>query len=85
MAGAADGGPFDVIAVTGSLPSEEPLSMLRQQLTQGGRLFAIVGEAPVMAARLEVRLAGGSYRREALFETSVPALRNVPEPERFVF
>jgi protein-L-isoaspartate(D-aspartate) O-methyltransferase len=86
MAGPVDGGPFDVIAVTGSLPTEEPVSMLTQQLAPGGRLFVIVGEDPVMEARLETRVGPGSdLRREELFETSVPALENVPQPERFVF
>ncbi|MCG6942436.1 MAG: protein-L-isoaspartate O-methyltransferase [Thiohalocapsa sp.] len=86
MAAPVDGGPFDVIAVTGSVPTEEPVPMLAQQLAPGGRLFVIVGEDPVMEARLETRIGSGSdLRREALFETSVPALRNVPQPERFVF
>jgi protein-L-isoaspartate(D-aspartate) O-methyltransferase len=86
MTSRVDGGPFDVIAVTGSLPSEESVPMLAQQLTPGGRLFVIVGEDPVMQARLETRIGPGSdLRREELFETSVPALRNVPQPERFVF
>ncbi|WP_295887210.1 protein-L-isoaspartate O-methyltransferase [uncultured Thiohalocapsa sp.] len=86
MVGPVDGGPFDVIAVTGSLPTEEPVPMLAQQLKPGGRLFVIVGEDPVMEARLETRIgAAGDLRREALFETSVPPLRNVPQPERFVF
>jgi protein-L-isoaspartate(D-aspartate) O-methyltransferase len=86
MAGPMDGGPFDVIAVTGSVPTEEPLPMLAQQLAPGGRLFVIVGEDPVMEARLETRIGSVSdLRREALFETSVPVLQNVPEPERFVF
>jgi protein-L-isoaspartate(D-aspartate) O-methyltransferase len=86
MAGPVDGGPFDVIAVTGSLPTEEPVPMLAQQLAPGGRLFVIVGEDPVMEAKLETRVgAAGDLRREELFETSVPALKNVPQPERFVF
>jgi protein-L-isoaspartate(D-aspartate) O-methyltransferase len=78
-------GPFDVIAVTGSMPTAEPLAMLRQQLSEGGRLFAVVGEAPLMEAILETHLDAGDVRREVLFETSVPALRNVPEPQRFAF
>lgn len=85
LAGPVDGGPFDVIAVTGSLPNEELLPMLRQQLNAGGRLFAVIGEPPLMEALLETRLAGGDVRRASLFETSIPPLRNVPEPERFVF
>jgi protein-L-isoaspartate(D-aspartate) O-methyltransferase len=81
-----DGGPFNVIAVTGSVPTDEPVPALAQQLAPGGRLFIIVGEEPVMQARLETRLGHGpDLRRQDLFETSVPALRNVPEPERFVF
>jgi protein-L-isoaspartate(D-aspartate) O-methyltransferase len=85
MVGPVDGGPFDIIAVTGSLPTEEPLPMLRGQLTDGGRLFAVIGEQPVMEAVLETRMQGGDVRRESLFETAVPALRNLPTPERFVF
>ena len=85
LAGPVDGGPFDVIAVTGSVPNEELLPMLRQQLSAGGRLFAIIGEPPLMQAVLETRLAGGDIRREGLFETCIPALQNVPEPQRFVF
>jgi len=85
LAGPLEDGPFDVIAVTGSLPTEEPLAMLRQELAEGGRLFAVLGEAPLMQAILETRLTTGDVRREMLFETSVPALRNVPEPERFAF
>jgi protein-L-isoaspartate(D-aspartate) O-methyltransferase len=81
-----DAGPFDVIAVTGSVPTEEPIPMLARQLAPGGRLFIIVGEDPVMEARLETRVgASADLRRESLFETSVPALKNVPQPERFVF
>jgi len=77
--------PFDAIAVTGSMPTDESLAMLRQQLAAGGRLFAILGEPPLMEALLETRLASGDVRRRVLFETSVPPLRNVPEPERFAF
>jgi protein-L-isoaspartate(D-aspartate) O-methyltransferase len=85
FAGPVDGGPFDVIAVTGSVPNEELLPMLRQQLSTGGRLFAVIGEPPLMQAVLETRLAGGDVRREGLFETCIPSLQNVPEPQRFVF
>ena len=86
LAAPVDGGPFDVIAVTGSMPTDEPIPALAQQLAPGGRLFVIVGEEPVMQARLETRVGPGpDLRRQELFETSVPALVNVPQPERFVF
>lgn len=77
--------PFDVIAVTGSLPNDVALASLQDQLAPGGRLFAVVGEEPVMEALLVTRIEAGVFRRESLFETSVPALENVPETERFVF
>jgi len=77
--------PFDVIAVTGSLPSDQPLALLQEQLARGGRLFVVIGEAPVMEALLITRTGERHFRRESMFETSLPALANVPEPERFSF
>jgi protein-L-isoaspartate(D-aspartate) O-methyltransferase len=74
---------FDVIAVTGSLP------VLHQGfhtlLRPGGRLFVIVGKPPVMQAVLITRVGDQEWNRENLFETSVPALVNAPEPEAFHF
>ena len=74
---------FDVIAVTGSLPKYDP--RFESWLKLGGRLFLIVGEAPIMAAT-RVRRAGiDEWIRESLFETVVPPLTNAPETERFTF
>ena len=44
--------PYDVIVLTGSTPVL-PTALL-EQLAPGGRLFAVVGDAPAMAARLVV-------------------------------
>jgi protein-L-isoaspartate(D-aspartate) O-methyltransferase len=85
LAGPAEGGPFDVIAVTGSLPNDQALPALQAQLTSKGRLFAVLGEGALMQAILVTRTGEKAFRRQGLFETSVPALENVPEPERFVF
>lgn len=85
LAGPVDGQPFDVIAVTGSLPNHEPLAALQKQLAPDGRLFAVVGEEPVMEALLVTRVSGSDFRRDPLFETSIPALEKAPVPERFVF
>lgn len=85
LAGPVEGNPFDVIAVTGSLPDEEALPALQDQLALGGRLFVVVGTGVVMEALLITRTASNGFRREALFETRLPALENVPEPEGFVF
>jgi protein-L-isoaspartate(D-aspartate) O-methyltransferase len=73
------------MVVTGSLPSEAGLTDLRRQLTLGGRLFAVVGEAPAMAALLITRVGAADYRRESLFETCIDSMANAAAPERFVF
>jgi len=85
LAGPVDGHPFDVIAVTGSLPDATALGTLEGQLTLGGRLFAVVGVEPVMEALLVTRVTDRDFRRQSLFETSIPALEKAPEPEPFVF
>jgi len=85
LEGPVDGHPFDAIAVTGSLPDATALAALEGQLAPGGRLFAVVGEEPVMEALLVTRVTDRDFRCQSLFETSVPALEQAPEPERFVF
>ena len=70
--GWAQRGPYDVIVVSGALPSL-PDTLLKQ-LRLGGRLAAIVGEAPVMEAQLVTCSAEGVYNTINLFETVVPAL-----------
>jgi protein-L-isoaspartate(D-aspartate) O-methyltransferase len=85
LAAALEGNPFDVIAVTGSLPDAEALPGLQEQLALGGRLFVVLGQPPVMAATRVTRVRSADYRREAIFETAVPPLKNVPQPVRFVF
>ena len=75
--------PYDAIVLTGSTPVL-PASLIAQ-LKVGGRLFAIVGDPPVMEARLITRAAEGSPRTVDLFETSFPPLRNVAQPKRFSF
>ena len=57
----------------------------RGQLAPGGRLLAVVGDPPVMTARLTTRVAEDAYNETGLFETCIASLRNAPQPERFVF
>lgn len=75
--------PFDVIVFTGSVPILP--SGILEQLGERGRLFAIVGEAPAMAATLTTRTSPGEYLRSKLFETVVRPLVNCEQPERFKF
>lgn len=73
---------FDAIAVTGALPVYD--DRFESMLSVGGRLFVIVGAAPVREAWLVTRGDDGCTR-EVLFETDVPPLVNAPRPEAFAF
>jgi protein-L-isoaspartate(D-aspartate) O-methyltransferase len=75
--------PYDAVAVTGSVPLLQ--EHFQRQLKLGGRLFVIVGQSPIMEARLITRLSENAWRSEPLFETDIPALVGAPTPERFVF
>jgi protein-L-isoaspartate(D-aspartate) O-methyltransferase len=74
---------YDVIVLTGSVPVLP--ESFQHSLRPGGRLIAVVGEAPVMEARLITCTAPGAYRTAGLFETCIAALRNALQPEKFVF
>ncbi len=74
--------PYEVIAVTGSVPVLE--THFQNQLAIGGRLFVIVGEAPAMEALLIRRIGEDQWATESLFETVIPKLKGAKEPERFV-
>jgi protein-L-isoaspartate(D-aspartate) O-methyltransferase len=83
IGGWAERAPYDVIVVSGGLPFV-PQALL-EQLKVGGRLFAFVGEAPVMKARLITCEAEGRFRTEDIFETVVPMLKNAPQRDGFSF
>lgn len=76
-------GRYDVIAVTGSMPIYN--GEFDDWLEVGGRLFVIVGKAPVMRATLITRTAEDEWHREVLFETVSPPLVNAPSADRFEF
>ena len=75
--------PYDVIVLTGSTPVLPP--QLLQQMKPGARLFAVVGEPPVMAARLVTCTGEGSYNSIDLLETRIAPLTNALAGERFSF
>jgi protein-L-isoaspartate(D-aspartate) O-methyltransferase len=75
--------PYDVIAVTGSLPA--PDREIERQLEIGGRLFAVIGESPVMEATLVTRVGEEAFSREVLFETDLPPLIGAGKADRFRF
>jgi len=75
--------PYDVIVLTGSTPVL-PKALLAQ-LSPGGRLFAVVGEEPVMVARLVTCSAPGALRSVDLFDALLAPLANAEQPPRFRF
>jgi protein-L-isoaspartate(D-aspartate) O-methyltransferase len=74
---------YDAIVLTGSTPllPERFLAQLKPY----GRVFAIVGEAPAMTARLVAWTAPGARVTTDLFETVVAPLTNAATPSRFRF
>lgn len=82
-------GPYDVIVLTGSTPVLP--EAFQKSLRAGGRLFAVVGDVPVMRAVLVTCLAQendgnpGAYNTVGLFETCITPLRNAQQPARFTF
>jgi len=75
--------PYDVIVLTGSVPVLP--EAFQKSLAPGGRLIAVVGEAPVMEAQLVTYVSAGACNSVSLFETCIPSLKNALQPERFVF
>jgi protein-L-isoaspartate(D-aspartate) O-methyltransferase len=80
----SDGGArYEVIAVTASLPLYD--TRFERMLAVGGRLFVVVGEAPVMEARLVRRTGAEAWTTESLFETVIDPLLHAVRPPQFTF
>ena len=74
--------PFGVIVLSGSVaavPAE-----LTALLADGGRLFAIVGQAPMMRATI-VKRRGNGFHTSQPWDTVAPRLQHFAEPSRFAF
>lgn len=77
------GASYDAIVLTGSTPVLP--EAFQRSLKVGGRLFAIVGDAPVMEAKLITCVAPDTFETVNIMETSVAPLQNAQQPKRFVF
>jgi len=77
------GSRYGAIAITGSLPVYD--ERFERQLEIGGRLFVVVGEPPVMEARLIRRTGENSWTSESLFETVIDPLVNARRLPEFRF
>jgi protein-L-isoaspartate(D-aspartate) O-methyltransferase len=74
---------YEAIAVTASVPLYD--ASWERRLSVGGRLFIVVGEPPIMEARLVRRLNEESWTSVSLFETIIDPLLNARRPEEFIF
>jgi len=77
------GARYDAIALSASLPLYD--ARFERMLRPGGRLFVVVGEAPVMEARLVRRTAEDAWSTESLFETVIDPLVHAVRPAGFTF
>jgi protein-L-isoaspartate(D-aspartate) O-methyltransferase len=81
--GAPSDGPFDVIMLSGSVPGVP--QVLLNQLSIGGRLLAVVGEEPMMRARVITRTSDQQWQTSEPWDTIAPRLKGFPEHNRFAF
>ena len=81
--GFANAAPYDVIVFAGSLPLR-PIAA-EKMLNVGGRLFAVIGDLPIMSATVTERISEASFRHEVIFETCLPVLENAPQATKFAF
>ena len=73
----------DVIVLSGSV--EVVPEFMLQALNVGGRLAAIVGQAPVMNAQIMTKVTASEFSTEILFEAVQIELQNFPRQPRFAF
>jgi len=81
--GWAAGTQYDAIVVSGALPVL-PESLVKQ-LKVGGRMIAIIGEAPAMSCQLVTRTSETAHDAVKLFETVAKPLTGATTPSRFIF
>jgi protein-L-isoaspartate(D-aspartate) O-methyltransferase len=76
-------GHFDVIVITGGLP-QLPESY-KKILNLKGRIFVIIGQAPLMYATLIYHPAGDIWQKTVLYETVVPMMAHTDALKEFDF
>ena len=77
------GAPFDVIVISGALESLPEVFL--KQVKVGGRIAAIIGQAPVMSAQVITRVSETAYDTVKVFETNVKMLSTSVKPSHFTF
>lgn len=83
ISGWVDEAPYDVIIFSGAV--ESLADTQRLQILPGGKLFAIVGQSPVMQAQMHYLDHQEKWRMSVVFETDLPPLFDKLKSNRFVF
>jgi len=81
IAAPPSGDSFDVVVLGGgvwSIPDR-----VRACVRPGGRLFAFVGESPVLQATLATRADATHWTSQSILETDLPYLHGAEPPRRF--
>lgn len=76
-------GRYDVVVVGGSIHQFDPRYV--EKLVTGGRLFVVVGNSPIMDARVVHRTGDSDWVSESIFETCLTPLVNAGLPPQFTF
>ena len=76
-------GEVDLIVVSGSLPFLP--EAMQHQVRVGGRIAAIIGDAPAMSVVIYHRTGPEGWRSVKIFETVVKRLQEAPHVSRFEF
>lgn len=74
---------YDAIAVSCALPVYD--RRYERALKVGGRLFLVVGRAPLMVAKLVTRASADEWYADNLFETQIDPMVNAAPPSAFRF
>lgn len=81
--GVVDNAPYDVIIYTSAIDALTETQRL--QLIPGGKLFAIIGKAPVMQGQLHQLNHQDEWSMKSIFETCLPPIIVPTKPNAFIF
>ena len=75
------GKQYDIVVITASMPSY--LDIFEPLLADNGKLFVVVGKAPIMQVQLVSKVGDLGANRISLFETNLAALLGIKEQQTF--
>ncbi|MCR9191928.1 MAG: protein-L-isoaspartate O-methyltransferase [Gammaproteobacteria bacterium] len=81
--GWVDKAPYDIVVLTGGI--KNLTDTLKLQVLLGGKIFTILGTAPIMEGNLHQVDHEGQWTHRSIFETNVPSLINKQCHQPFVF